>query len=255
MVRSIRLETIAVNETQLKLIHAQAVRRAKRAKAPLKLYFRRIKGHVPSTTATGTSCKNHSLIEVPPDIRRHVIKHKSKGRVKLKGALGRAHSRGVACYADAAADVEHFLNANMEPPQKRRRLDLRIRIPGSVPTPTLQTPRSHYAPYAVEGNNPGLGSEAADAAYAARNRDITNRVSPPPGYYSRRGRMNRIFVLRFARNELRPRVYAAGRTRRGNVNLAIQLMDIESELERELSDFNATAPFIPDQVNTGMMFP
>jgi hypothetical protein len=239
MPKCVRLETIAVNATQLKRIHALALRRAKKAKAPLKLYFRRVKGHVPSTTATGTSCKNHSLIEVPPDIRRHVIKHKSKGRVKLKGALGRAHSRGVACYADADVDMEDD-----------------TRVPSAVPTPTLQPIRLQYAPYAVEGKNPGLGSEAADAAREARWGDMVHGIAPPPGYYSRWDRMGRILALRRAKNELIPRVNAAGRTHRGNLNLAIQLEDIKEELEKELWEYDTTAPFEPAQQHiNGMGIP
>jgi DNA primase len=121
----VRLETIAVTRRQARALHHAAKQRAKRTKRrSYKVYFQRVAGAIPAKTTNGGRCANHQIVKVSADMRRQVVKHKSKGRVKpLSAELRKLHPRGIACYAKTQPRRHSYMPHILQPRQAEGRAE------------------------------------------------------------------------------------------------------------------------------------
>jgi hypothetical protein len=106
------METIAVTQDQAKALLAEAKKRAKRTKVEggYKMYFKHVRGKVPSETDNKTSCAGHRLVRVVCGLRECAgIVHKSQGNVHFapRTKLARDHPKGVACFMQDFISTGH----------------------------------------------------------------------------------------------------------------------------------------------------
>ena len=94
----VKLVTIAVTKTQKDKIQAKAQVHATKQGKKLSVYFRELKSKLPPSECRGTG-KNHCLIKTTHALRRKVIDHPSRARVKCRG-------KWISCYTKAPKNVE-----------------------------------------------------------------------------------------------------------------------------------------------------